>query len=297
MHTYWNTLYCTHSLSYTVLYIHTTNTVLFIFIEIHCTVHTHCHTLYCTYILPSTVLCINTVIHCTVHTYYQTLYCTYLLPYTVQYTLTAIHCTPHTYYQALLNTHSLPYTVLHIHTTIHCTVYTYSHTMYITYLLPYTALYILTAIHCTAIPTTVDGMQSGRMLERGTIDAVFILRRKQQEHHAKWKKMYVFCGPRESFLQSDKESVGIGNEEDIPEVLARSVCSLYDGAKTRVSVDSELLEELEVKVGVHQGSVLSPFLFPVVVDVVTEFDKRCAKRVIVYWWPSLDVSHKQGTPE
>ena len=57
----------------------------------------------------------------------------------------------------------------------------------------------------------------------------------------------------------------------IPEVLVRSVMSLYEGAKTRVRVDSELSEKFEVKVGMHHGSVLSPFLFAVVKDVVTEF--------------------------
>ena len=57
----------------------------------------------------------------------------------------------------------------------------------------------------------------------------------------------------------------------IPDVLVRSVMSLYEKAKTRVRVDSELSEEFEVKVGMHQGSLLSPFLFAVVVDVVTEF--------------------------
>ena len=35
-------------------------------------------------------------------------------------------------------------------------------------------------------------------------------------------------------------------------------------------MDSELSEEFEVKVGMHQGSVLSPFLLAVLVDVVTE---------------------------
>ena len=42
-------------------------------------------------------------------------------------------------------------------------------------------------------------MQIGFMPERGTIDAVFILRRMQEEYHAKGKKLCVFCGPREIF--------------------------------------------------------------------------------------------------
>ena len=46
--------------------------------------------------------------------------------------------------------------------------------------------------------------------------------------------------------------------------------SLCEGAKTRVRVDSELSEEFEVNVGMHQGSVPSHFLFAVVVDVVDE---------------------------
>ena len=52
--------------------------------------------------------------------------------------------------------------------------------------------------------------------------------------------------------------------------------SLYEGAKTRVRVDSELSGEFEVKVGMHQGSVLLPFLFALVVDVITEFVRGCA---------------------
>ena len=44
-------------------------------------------------------------------------------------------------------------------------------------------------------------------------------------------------------------------KKGIPEVLVRSVMSLYEGAKTRVRVYSILSEEFEVKVGMHQGSV------------------------------------------
>ena len=56
----------------------------------------------------------------------------------------------------------------------------------------------------------------------------------------------------------------------IPEVMVRAVMSLYEGAETRVRVGQELSEEFEVKVGVHQGSVLLPLVFAIVVDVVTE---------------------------
>ena len=48
----------------------------------------------------------------------------------------------------------------------------------------------------------------------------------------------------------------------------RSVMSMYDGAKIRVRVDSELSDEFGVKVGMYQGSMLSPFLFAVAAVVV-----------------------------
>ena len=59
----------------------------------------------------------------------------------------------------------------------------------------------------------------------------------------------------------------MGNEED----LVRLVIILYEGAKTRVRVDCELSEEFEVKVVMQQGSVLSPFLSALMVDVVIVF--------------------------
>ena len=47
----------------------------------------------------------------------------------------------------------------------------------------------------------------------------------------------------------------------IPEVMVRSVTSLCEGAKTRVGVDCALSEEFEAKIGMHQGSVFSTFIF------------------------------------
>ena len=59
-------------------------------------------------------------------------------------------------------------------------------------------------------------------------------------------------------------------KKGIPEIMVRTVMSLYEGAKTKVRVGLELSEEFEVKVGVHQGYVLLLLGFAIVVEVVTE---------------------------
>ena len=53
-------------------------------------------------------------------------------------------------------------------------------------------------------------------------------------------------------------------------VIVRAVMSFCHGAKTKVQVVSELSEEFLVQVAVHQGSVLSPLIFAIVVDVISE---------------------------
>ena len=60
----------------------------------------------------------------------------------------------------------------------------------------------------------------------------------------------------------------------LSEVMVWEVMSSYDGAKKRVRVGSAYSEEFKVKVGGHQGSVLSPLLFAVVVDVITKMQEE-----------------------
>ena len=55
----------------------------------------------------------------------------------------------------------------------------------------------------------------------------------------------------------------------VPKCLVDGVISLYKGCKTAVSVDGKLSSSFSVKVGVHQGSALSPVLFMMVMDVLT----------------------------
>ena len=119
-------------------------------------------------------------------------------------------------------------------------------------------------------------MQFGSMLESGTIDAVFILRILQEEYNAKGKMLFVcFVDLDKAFHRVPKKVLEWAmRKKRIPEVLVRSVICLHERAKTRVAVVSELSGEFEVKVCMHHGSVLSPFPFTLVVDVVIEFARE-----------------------
>ena len=47
------------------------------------------------------------------------------------------------------------------------------------------------------------------------------------------------------------------------------VMSMYKNARSLVRVNGKLGEECEVKVGIHQGSVLSPILFAIVLEALS----------------------------
>ena len=80
-------------------------------------------------------------------------------------------------------------------------------------------------------------MHIGFMPGRGRIDAVFILRRMQEEYHARRKKLYMcFVDPEKAF---DKVPIKVlewaMRKKGIPQVLVRSVMSLYEGAEKEQS--------------------------------------------------------------
>ena len=66
-----------------------------------------------------------------------------------------------------------------------------------------------------------------------------------------------------------------------PESLHRAVMSLCKGAKTKEKVGTHLSEVLEVNVGVHQGSALTPLLFVIVINAATNKIKQVMLKEIL----------------
>ena len=68
---------------------------------------------------------------------------------------------------------------------------------------------------------------------RRTLDAGFILRRMQEQYHAKGKKLYMsFVDLEKAFVRVQRKVLElVMGKKGIPELLVRSVMSLYKGAK------------------------------------------------------------------
>ena len=71
-------------------------------------------------------------------------------------------------------------------------------------------------------------------------------------------------------------------KKSLPEVLVKAVMSLYEGFRTKVRVGSGLSEKFGVRVGVHQGFVISPLIFAIVVHAVTEQARKGLLNEILY---------------
>ena len=118
----------------------------------------------------------------------------------------------------------------------------------------------------------IDEMQCGFMPGKGTVDALFMVRILQEKYMRKNKKLYMcFVDLEKAFDRVPRKVIEWAlRKRGVNERLVRAVMRLYEGAKTKVKVGGGMSDGFSVEVGVHQGSVLSPFLFAIVMDVLCE---------------------------
>ena len=118
----------------------------------------------------------------------------------------------------------------------------------------------------------IDESQFGFMPGRGTVDAIFIIRQLQEKYIGKNRKLYFgFVDLEKAFDRVPREVVKWAlRKEGVEEWLIKTVMYTYVDARTAVRVGNGLSEDFEVKVGVHQGAVLSPLLFIIVMQAITK---------------------------
>ena len=118
----------------------------------------------------------------------------------------------------------------------------------------------------------IGRQQLGFMKGLNTIDGIFSLRQTMEKCREKQKVLHmVFIDLEKAYDRVPRQEVWRAlRERRIPEKYVRMIQQTYRDVKTRVRSTIGTTDSFEVKVGLHQGSALSPFLFNIVMDVLTE---------------------------
>ena len=107
---------------------------------------------------------------------------------------------------------------------------------------------------------------------RGTTDAIFMLRQVMEKYREGQQNLSIV------FIDLEKAYDRVPREElwrslrlrGVPEYLVDCIRDMYHECSTSVVCAAGETENFQVRVGLHQGSALSPFLFVTLMDVLTE---------------------------
>ena len=122
----------------------------------------------------------------------------------------------------------------------------------------------------------IDDMQFGFRAGKSTTNEIFIVRQLQEKYLEKKKELWMaFIDLEKAFDRIPREVIWWALRESGAEVgMISMIKSMYAGIMTAVKIGGRESGKFSVRVGVHQGSVLSPFLFIIVLEALsTKFRK------------------------
>ena len=130
--------------------------------------------------------------------------------------------------------------------------------------------------------------QYGFMPGKGTTNAIFALRMLMEKYREGQRELHcVFVDLEKAYDRVSREELRYCiRKSGIVEKYVQLVQDMYEESETVVRCAVGTTENFKVKVGLHQGSALSPFLFAVIMDRLTDevrgdYHGRCCFLIIL----------------
>ena len=137
------------------------------------------------------------------------------------------------------------------------------------------------------IETSISKNQFGFMPGRSPTEAIYLIRSLMENYRSRSKDLYmIFIDLEKAYDRVPRDllwKVLEKNEVQIEYISA--IQDMYEGVTTRVRTPVGETIDFPIRIGLHQGSALSPYLFNLVMDVLTEVYKKkflsaCFLRII-----------------
>ena len=118
----------------------------------------------------------------------------------------------------------------------------------------------------------ISERQYGFQPEMSTIQPLFCLRMLQEKHREFGEELHVvFVVLEKAYYRVPKELIWYSlRRKCVPEAYINIIRDMYAGCKTSVMTSAGKTKGIEIEVGPHHGSSLSPLLFVIIIDVIPE---------------------------
>ena len=108
------------------------------------------------------------------------------------------------------------------------------------------------------------------MPERSTIEVIFLIRQVMERFKEQQKNLHMVSIDLEKAYDKITRNVmwWALDKHKVPKKYVTLIKDMYNNAMTSVWINDGNTDYFPIKIGLHQGSVLSPYLFALVMDEV-----------------------------